>query len=318
MTAQNMMPQQASPAGQSPVPVGADLQGAQLQEQSDPNLMAGAAKKAVSAGKYDVLGIRLGMSGKEAAAILHSRGLQLAPETVKYDFLAAPLTYGVMGLNQIMVRNNAIRENSEKVYIMLTMPPNQQVVSKVSRVLMFSKDTAPTADGLVADLTKKYGTPSYDSHPPNLYAAGYRELYWVDDANGVRQRNEVMPNGGYSDRINNCRSITSFAPSATSYPNDYAIEAAPVRVKMRLEKGFDEDHTVQARCADLTLIYARLIYGYPIGVSAPDVVGGLVVVVGSAPMDRVATEASHNYLMQAAQARDNRQKQAAQKNKPAL
>jgi hypothetical protein len=68
----------------------------------------------------------------------------------------------------------------------------------------------------------------------------------------------------------------------------------------------------------MTMIYARLIYGYPIGISAPDVVGGLVVVVGSAPMDRMATEATHNFLMQAAQARDNRQKQAAQKNKPAL
>jgi len=315
---QNLVAQQSSPAGQAPAPVGADLQGAQLQEQNDPNLMAGAPKKAVSAGKYDILGIKLGMLGKEAAAILHARGLQLAPETVKYDFLPNPLTYGVMGLNQIMVRNNSIRENSEKVYIMLTMPPNQQVVSKVSRVLMFSKETAPTSDGLVADLVKKYGSPSYDSHPPNLYAAGYRELYWVDDSGGNRQRNEVMPNGGYSDRINNCRSITSFAPSATSYPNDYAIEAAPVSVKVRLEKGFDEDHRVQARCADLTMIYARLIYGYPIGISAPDVVGGLVVVVGSAPLDRMATEATHNFLMQAAQARDNRQKQAAQKNKPAL
>jgi hypothetical protein len=315
-TAQNLVAQQGSPAGQAPV--GGDLQGAQLQEQNDPNVMAGAPRRAVSAGKYDILGVKLGMPGKEAAAILHAHGLQLAPETVRYDFLPNPLTYGVMGLNQIMVRNNGIRENSEKVYIMLTMPPNQQVVSKVSRVLMFSKETAPTSDGLVADLVKKYGPPSYDSHPANLYAAGYRELYWVDDANGNRQRNEVNPSGGYSDKVNNCRSIPSFAPSATSYPNDYAIEADPVRVKIRLEKGFDEEHRVQARCADMTMIYARLIYGYPIGISAPDVVGGLVVVVGSAPMDRMATEATHNYLMQAAQARDNRQKQAAQKNKPAL
>ena len=71
-----------------------------------------------------------------------------------------------MGLNQIMVRNNGIRENSEKVYIMPTMPPNQQVVSKVSRVLMFSKETAPTSDGLVADLVKKYGTAEFRFTPP--------------------------------------------------------------------------------------------------------------------------------------------------------
>jgi hypothetical protein len=297
--------------------VGAQMQGAQLQDQANPDQFSGAATKAVSAGKYDILGIHLNMPAKEAAAILHGHGMQLAPETIKYDFLPGPLTYGLTALNPVMLRTSGSQPGSEKVYLALTMPPNQQVVSKISRFLMFTKDTAPTSDGLTADLIKKYGTPSYDSHPRDLYASGYRELYWVDDAQGHRM-NVTAPSGSYNEQVNNCRSIPSFAPSNTVSTNDPAIELDSVREKIRLEQGFDEDHRVQAQCANLTIIYAKLLYGYPIGVAAHDVVGGLVVVIGSAPIDRVTTDATHNYLMQAAKQRDARQKQTAQKNKPAL
>jgi hypothetical protein len=312
-------PPQASSAGQQNM-TGANMQGAQLEDQANPALMKNSATKAASASKYDILGIRLGMSAKEATAILHARGMQLAPETIKYNFLPGPLTYGVTALNQVMLRTSGSQPGGEKVYLMLAMPPNQQVVSKVSRFLMFTKETAPTADGLVADLIKKYGTPSYDSHPPNLYARGYRELYWVDDAQGHRM-NVTAPTGSYNEQVNNCRSIPTFAPTSSisaSYNNDPGIEVDSVREKIRLEKGYDEENRVQAQCANLTMVYAKLVYGYPIGVSAPDVVGGLVVVIGSAPLDRTMTDATHNFLVQAATQRDARQKQAAQKNKPAL
>jgi hypothetical protein len=308
-------PQQSS---SQPNMNGANMQGAQLEDQANPNLMANAATRAVSAGKYDILGIHLGMSAKEAAAILHARGMQLAPDTIKYDFLPGPLTYGLTALNQVMLKTSGSQPGGEKVYLMLAMPPNQQVVSKISRFLMFTKDNAPTSDGLVADLVKKYGTPSWDSHPPNLYAHGYRELYWVDDPQGHRI-NVTAPSGYYNEEINNCRSIPTFAPSAgASYNNDPGIEVDSVREKIRLEKGYDEEKRVQSYCANYMIVYAKLVYGYPIGISAPDVAGGLIVVIGSAPLDRTTTDATHNFLMQAATQRDARQKQAAQKNKPAL
>ncbi|HEU5402398.1 MAG TPA: hypothetical protein VFU86_13625 [Terriglobales bacterium] len=312
-------PQRASSAAQQNM-TGANMQGAQLEEQANPDQMQNAATKAATAGKYDILGIHLGMSAKEAAAILHARGMQLAPETIKYDFLPGPLTYGVTALNSVMLKTSGSQPGGEKVYLMLAMPPNQQVVSKVSRFLMFTKENAPTSDGLVADLIKKYGTPSYDSHPPNLYAHGYRELYWVDDAQGHRM-NVTDPSGSYNTQVNNCRSIPTFAPTAgisASYNNDPAIEVDSIREKIRLEKGYNEESRVQAQCANLTIVYAKLVYGYPIGISAPDVAGGLVVVIGSAPLDRTTTEATHNFLMQSATQRDAKQKQAAQKNKPAL
>jgi hypothetical protein len=299
-------------------PTQADLRGAALAD-SDPDPNVGTAKVAASAGKYDVLGIKLGMPAKEAMAIVKAHGqFQVTPETIKYDFLPAPMTYGVMAANGVVVRSggHALSE-SEKIYLVLTMPPNQQAVSKISRYLMFSKDTAPTADSLVADLTRKYGKPSYDSHPADLYYAGYRELFWVDDAQGHRLANQVGSGGGYSDQINNCRSISTFSFPAAN-PADPSIQVDSVRIKQALEQGYTTQYSKMYDCANLTMIYARIFYGYPIGVSARDVAGGLVVVMGSAPFDHTAADATREYLARAAKSRDLAQKQKAQKNKPAL
>jgi len=300
-------------------PSRADLRGAALADPGDPDPNLGTAKVAASAGRYDVLGIKLGMPAKEAMAVLKAHGqFQVTPETIKYDFLPAPMTYGVMAANAIVVRNgDHAFPGSEKLYFVVTMPPNQPVIAKVSRYLLFSKDTAPTADSLVADLTKKYGTPSYDSHPKDLYYAGYRELFWVDDAQGHRLLNQVMPNGGYSDQINNCRSVSTFSFPAAN-PADPNIQVDSVRIKQELEQGYTTQYSQMYGCANLSIIYAKIFYGYPIGISSRDVAGGLLVVMGSAPIDHTAADATRNYLVQASKARDLAQKQKAQQNKPAL
>jgi hypothetical protein len=330
---QNLPPQQRSgqpaPTQQTPAqaqsqsraavsPTQADLQGAALADPSDPDPNLGTARVAVSAGKYDVIGIKLGMPAKDAMAILKAHGqYQTSPETIKYDFLPAPLVYGVLAANAVVVRGQGL-PNSEKLYLLLTMPPNEPKVAKVSRFLMFSKDTAPTSESLVANLNKKYGTPSYDSGQKDLYASGYRELYWVDDAQGHRLLNQVGGGGGaYTDQINNCRSISTFsAPNAANV--DSGVQVDPVRIKQALEQGYTTQYPQMYNCANLTIIYARILYGYPIGVAAHDVAGGLIVVVGSAPLDHTAADATREYLVQAAKSRDLAQRQKAQSNKPVL
>jgi hypothetical protein len=308
-----------TPSRAAASPTEADLRGSALADPGDPDPNLGTARVAVSAGKYDVLGIKLGMAAKEAMAILKAHGqFQVTPETIKYDFLPAPMTYGVMAANAIVVKNGGHAfPGSEKLYFLVTMPPNQPVISKVSRYLLFSKDTAPTADSLVADLTKKYGTPSYDSHPQDLYYTGYRELFWVDDAQGKRLLNQTHPSGGYNEQINNCRSVSTFSFPAAN-PADPNIQVDSVRIKQELEQGYTSQYPQMYGCANLTIIYAKIFYGYPIGVASRDVAGGLVVVMGSAPIDHTAADASRNYLVQASKGRDLAQKQKAQQNKPAL
>jgi hypothetical protein len=101
-------------------------------------------------------------------------------------------------------------------------------------------------------------------------------------------------------------------------PADPNIQVDTVRIKQELEQGYATQYPQMHGCANLTVIYAKIFYGYPIGISSRDVAGGLLVVMGSAPIDHTAADATHNYLLQAAKARDLAQKQKAQQNKPAL
>src|SRR6202011_5961084 len=113
---------------------------------------------------------------------------------------------------------------------------------------MLSKDTAPTSESLVAYLNKKYVTPSYDSSQKDLYASGYRELYWVDDAQGHRLLNQVGGGGAYTDQINNCRSISTFsAPNAANV--DSGVQVDPVRIKQALEQGYTTQYPQMYNCA---------------------------------------------------------------------
>src|SRR5690349_11088583 len=52
---------------------------------------------AVTADKYDILGIKVGMPIQEALAALkaHSPNFRLKPESIKYDVVPNPMTYGI-------------------------------------------------------------------------------------------------------------------------------------------------------------------------------------------------------------------------------
>lgn len=279
---------------------------------------------AKNVGKYDVLGIKLGMPAKEAAAALQARGMQLKPETIKYDVLSAPLTYGLYAVNQMLVRNSGVQPGAEKIYLTLTMPPNEPVVAKINRFIMFTKETAPAQQALVGDLVKKYGPVSFATPPAYLNATGVQDLYWVDDAQGNRLNDQTNREGNESELLNQCRGKATFRSAAQEGSNTPAggheIQAEPVQVKKGLEEGYAA--VVGAyygeQCATHNIIHARLYYAQPIGISAPGVVGALTVVIGNGPLHRSATEASHKYLMEAAKMRDIKEKEGAQKNKPAL
>lgn len=312
-------PQQSAPP-QTPAPSAVDQ--AAPGDCCTPEATAAIAK---NVGKYDVLGIKLGIPAKEAARVLQGRGMQLKPETIKYDVLPAPLTYGLYAVNQQLVRNSGVTPGAEKIYLTLTMPPNEQVVSKINRFIMFTKETAPTQQALAGDLVKKYGPISYETAPATLNSVGVRDLYWVDDAQGNRLKDQTNREGNESELLNICRGKSTFnsAQGSGEYSNTPAggheIQAEPRAVKTGLEQGYAALFgTWVDLCGTHNIIHARLYYAQPIGISAPDVVGALTVVIGNGPLHRSATETSHKYLMEAAKMREIKEKEGAQKNKPAL
>ena len=316
---QSPQPQAVSPQAPAPSP------GTQAGAPGDcctPEATAAIAKKV---GKYDVLGIKLGMPAREAAAILKARGFQFKPETIKYDVLPDPLTYGVYAINEVLVRKNAVQPGAEKIYLTLTMPPNPQVVTKVNRFIMFTKETAPSQQALIADLEKKYGPVSYANPPANLNAVGVQDLYWVDDAQGNRLKDQTNNEGYENELLNECRRKATFSSAGGSgeFSNTpgsgHEIQIEPWAVKKGLEEGYAAVVGGYAeKCATHNIIHARLYYAQPLGISAPGVVGALTVVIGNGPLHRSATDASQKFLMEAAKRRETQEKAGAQKNRPAL
>lgn len=319
---QQPTPEPQTVAPQTPAPSAA----AQVSAPGDCCTPEATAAIARQVGKYDVLGIKLGMPAKEAAAVLKARGFQFKPETIKYDVLPDPLIYGVYAINEVLVRKSGVQPGAEKIYVTLTMPPNPQVVTKVNRFILFTKDTAPSQQGLIADLEKKYGPVSYAAPLTNLSAPGVQDLYWVDDAQGNRLKDQTNNQGYENELLNQCRGKATFSSAGGSgeYANSpgmgHEIQIDSGQVKKGLEEGYMAvvGAYMGEQCASHNIIHVRLYYGGSIGISAPGVVGAMTVVIGNGPLYRSATDASHKYLMEAAKRRDIKEKEGAQKNRPAL
>jgi len=256
------------------------------------------AKLAAAAGKYDIAGMKLGTPLKEAMQALkaHNPKLQMKKDTIKYDVLGGELLFGL-----------TFTSPEERFIFGLTMPPNPIVVSKLARTLTFTKETAPTQQTLVEALIKKYGPPSYDNGPNQFNDTNLRIINWLDDADGSRMKDE-------DGRM--CTTSQSFTgmPERTAE----AAQMQPSGVGMLLESRWalgqgdvcETRRMVQARlqrCCQRQNILA-----------APDLVGALAVLMGDGPLDVQATGATHELLVNAVKAKDAKEKEGAQKNRPKL
>ncbi|ALA57923.1 hypothetical protein [Nitrospira moscoviensis] len=271
-----------------------------LAQEPPPNTGTAeeTAKLAAAAGKYDIAGMKLGTPLKEAMQALkaHNPKLQMQKQALKYDVLGGELLYGLI-----------FTSPEERFVYRLTMPPNPIVVTKLSRMLVFTKETAPTQQMLVEDLIKKYGTPSSDTGASQLNDANQRVLVWFDDAKGNRMK-EFDPV---------CLTNASFSSGNGSQGVDpvpmQAMEAG-MRVESRFAVGAGHVcqtyRMVQAglrRCCQSQNILA-----------APDLVGAITVTIGDGPLDEKSVGATHELLVNAVKARDAKEKEGAQKNRPKL
>jgi hypothetical protein len=180
------------------------------------------AKLAAAAGKYDIAGMKLGTPLKEAMQSLkaHNPKLQMQKHTLKYDVLGGELLYGLTFMSP-----------EERFVFRLTMPPNPIVIVKLSRMLIFTKETAPVQQTLADDLMKKYGTPSSDTGANQLNDANQRVLIWLDDANGTRMKT-VDP-------------LCMSNPSFSSGNGSQGVDPVPMQ---QMEAGMPAGVAVRYRC----------------------------------------------------------------------
>jgi hypothetical protein len=279
---------------------GADLLGTPPPQPSGPPPNTGTpeqtAKLAATAGKYDIAGMKLGTPLKEAMQTLkaHNPKLQMKKDTIKYDVLGGELLYGL-----------TFTSPEERFIFSLTMPPNPIVVSRLARVLTFTKGTAPTQQVIVEGLIQKYGQPSYDNGPNQLNDANLRIINWLDDADGSRMKDET---GQLCTTSNSFTGIPHRSADAAQMPAQ--------GVAMLLESRFSIGQGDV--CETRRMVQARLQRCCREGLGATDLVGALVVHMGDGPLDEQATGATHEMLVNAVKAKDAKEKAGAQKNRPKL
>jgi hypothetical protein len=244
-----------------------------------------AAQGTPEAGTFDIEGIRLGMPIKEAMAALrmHNANMRLAPDSVPYQGLPNALTYGINAVGQ-----------GEGFYFVVTMPPNEAAITRVTWVAHFTgNDKIPRQDVVVANLAKKYGAVSYDTTPAAL-SIGTRDVFWVNDEQGNRIKGQVPPR---------CLGQSSFfmnglKPGTRNQWDPVNVRLPPIAARLRIEEGFvNREDPIANECSKYTLVHARLFRSSFMGVRVPNLVEYVVLMIASGPLDRKATEATHEYWL---------------------
>jgi hypothetical protein len=243
--------------------------------------LAAPAQTSPDAAQFEIEGIHLGMPLKDAMTALreHNAKLRLAPESVRPAGTASPYTYGI----------NAVGEG-EGFFFLVTMPPNPVTVTKLTWVAHFTGNgTIPKQDVLVANLARKYGRISWDTGPAAL-SIGTRDVFWIDDEQGNRVSLKPPPRClGQSTYFMN-----GLKPGSRNQWDPLNVRLPPVAARLRIEEGFvNREDAIADECGKYSMVHARLFRAQMMGVSAPNLVEYLVLLAASGPLDRAATEATH-------------------------
>jgi hypothetical protein len=252
-------------------------------------VLAAAAQEPPNVERFELAGIHMGMPIKEAMGVLraHNANLRLSPESASYRGLPSALTYAINAVGQ-----------GEGFYLMVTMPPNEPAISKVTWVTHFGNETIPKQEVLVANLARKYGPISWDTGPAAL-EIGTRDVYWIDDEQGNRVKMKPQPR---------CLGQSTFymnglQPGSRIHWDPVNVRLPVSAARLRIEQGFvNREDPVAAQCSGYSMIHARLFRASVMGVRVPNLVEYLVMVMGSGPLDRKTTQATHEYWLKTAKA----------------
>lgn len=149
--------------------------------------LTGAVLSGQGAGtpSLDVVGIRLGMTTKEAAAALRADNprLMLAPTTQPLEGFAQPLLLSIIGNEGATTGpTGEVARAAENIELLFTTPPSPETVWAVKRVYSFATKERPDLQATIDALRKKYGPESIAPSPDVRDQSKF--MAWVYDAQG--------------------------------------------------------------------------------------------------------------------------------------
>jgi hypothetical protein len=138
-----------------------------------------------AAPSLDIVGIKLGMTTREAAAALRADNprLMLTPTTRTLEGFSQPLLFSILGQEPITVGpEGGIVRAGEDIVILFTTPPSAEVVWGVKRQYTFAAKDQPDMQVTLDALRKKYGPETVPPSPGSQDMT--KNMVWVYDAQG--------------------------------------------------------------------------------------------------------------------------------------
>lgn len=220
------------------------------QPSSDFGTPEATAKIAAKAGFLDVVGVKLGMSPKDAlaAAKAHNAALTLEPKA-KLEYEALPGVVMMPVLASTQNANTSMQGGSEYMGLLVTYQPNEAFVYGVWRDVSFGRpESRPTIDYMVNGLRKKYGPES--AREDSL-------LIWLFDG----QRQQVL----------GARALDIWKKCANLWMTGAEYELG--HIQRQLTRGYyiesDGRDYHSGACHTHSVVQARYLAGQDLGTSQP-------------------------------------------------
>jgi len=235
----------------------------------------------------DVVGIRIGMTVKEAATALRADNprLMLTPSTRGLEGFAQPLLMSIAGQEgPVSGPNNTVERGGENIELLFTTPPNPEVVWGIKRTYFFATKERPDLQITLDAMRKKYGpetiAPSPDPRDQTKFMA------WVYDAQGK----PMGPNGA---QLN-----TMCAGLVTSRFGNGGITT---------EQEILTGQAGPAPCQSISIVNASIQSARLDPANPQFVVFSLIVQITDARRHRAATDATRAVALAATKARESKE-----------
>jgi hypothetical protein len=238
----------------------------------------------------DVVGIKLGMPMADAVAAIKADNpkLSVQTQTMTLEGFDQPFVTAIVATQSI-----ESGKDNEQVTLLLTTPPNHQVVWGIQRTYHYGPQSMPSLDNALAGLRRKYGAENailMDTDSRQLT----KTMAWAYDTGGKL----MSPAEGKALYVACATYLENhFSPIALN--NDLHGMASPPQCK--------------------SVILAKAVALGAQGPAGAPVLGNLIVQVTNGAMYRASIDATRAVAMAAAQAREKKEsKKIDQRGEPKL
>lgn len=263
------------------------------EPSSDFGTPEGTAKIAAKAGFLDVVGIKLGMSAKEAMNALkaHNAGFKPGPFTLR-EYEALP---GVV-MTPVLYAPNTGGPNAtsgDDFNLLLTYAPNEAFVWGIVRNMGFGRvEDRPTVENTLAGLRQKYG-------PESTRQPGANRLIWIYDAQGQQVMGqkalEIYTQCSQTWVVGAGGSIGGNNPDRN---NTFSNSNFDQQLKGGYYYGTGNYGSPGGVCHSHSILEVYYIHATPAG-SAADLMMGMVIGMFNHQLEASGVTASHTNLMAA-------------------